>query len=149
MLRVSTLYASSAAATAAYYTRYLTEAPGEQPGVWSGSQADGFGLAGEVTAEALQTLLEGRDPVTGSRLGRELVDRVKANGRLVRAVAGFDATFSAPKSLSRVVGVDRRHPAARRPRRRRHRGVGAFGAVRVDDPGARRTVGGCIPTATG
>ena len=99
MLRVSTLYASSAAATAAYYTRYLTEAAGEQPGVWSGSQAAEFGLAGEVTAEALQALLEGRDPVTGSRLGRELVDRVKANGTLVRAVAGFDATFSAPKSL--------------------------------------------------
>ena len=36
----------------------------------------------------------------GSRLGRELVDRVKADGTVVRAVAGFDATFSAPKSLS-------------------------------------------------
>ena len=100
MLRVSTLYASSAAATAAYYTRYLTEAPGEQPGVWSGNQAAGLGLAGEVTAEALQTLLEGRDPFSGSRLGRELVDRLKVNGAVVRAVAGFDATFSAPKSLS-------------------------------------------------
>jgi conjugative relaxase-like TrwC/TraI family protein len=100
MLRVSTLYASSAAATAAYYTPYLTEAPGEVPGVWSGQQAADFGLAGEVTAEALQALLEGRDPISGSRLGRELVDRVKANGAVVRAVAGFDATFSAPKSLS-------------------------------------------------
>ncbi len=100
MLRVSTLYASSAAATAAYYTRYLTEAPGEQPGVWSGIQAAGLGLSGEVTSEALQTLLEGRDPETGARLGRELVDRVKVNGAVVRAVSGFDATFSAPKSLS-------------------------------------------------
>ena len=59
MLRVSTLYASSAAATAAYYTRYLTEAPGEQPGVWSGSQADGFGLAGEVTPESLAVVVGG------------------------------------------------------------------------------------------
>jgi conjugative relaxase-like TrwC/TraI family protein len=100
MLRVSTLYASSAAATAAYYTRYLTEAPGEPPGVWSGNQAAGLGVSGEVTSEALQRLSEGRDPVSGSRLGRELVDRVKANGAMVRAVAGFDATFSAPKSLS-------------------------------------------------
>ena len=38
MLRVTTLYASSASATAAYYTRYLA-APGEQPGVWCGQQA--------------------------------------------------------------------------------------------------------------
>jgi conjugative relaxase-like TrwC/TraI family protein len=45
-------------------------------------------------------LLEGRDPISDSRLGRELVDRVKANGQVVRAVAWFDATFSAPKSLS-------------------------------------------------
>ena len=67
--------------------------------MWSGSQAAGFGLAGEVTSEALQALLEGRDPVSGSRLGRELVDRVTADGAVVRAVAGFDATFSAPKSL--------------------------------------------------
>jgi conjugative relaxase-like TrwC/TraI family protein len=100
MLRVSTLYASSAAATAAYYTRYLCEAPGERPGVWSGSQATELGLAGDVTPQALQRLLEGRHPTTGSLLGRELVDRVKVNGQVVRAVAGFDATFSAPKSVS-------------------------------------------------
>jgi conjugative relaxase-like TrwC/TraI family protein len=45
-------------------------------------------------------LLQGRDPLSGSRLGRELVDRYRADGRVVRAVAGFDATFSAPKSVS-------------------------------------------------
>ena len=60
----------------------------------------GSGLAGEVSRAALQTLLGGRDPMSGSPLGRELVDRVKADGTVVRAVAGFDATFSAPKSLS-------------------------------------------------
>ncbi len=42
MLRVTTLHASSAAATAAYYAKYLTDAPGEVPGVWSGGQADRF-----------------------------------------------------------------------------------------------------------
>ena len=46
MLRVTTLYASSAVATAAYYTRYLAQAPGEEPGVWSGRQAEALGLAG-------------------------------------------------------------------------------------------------------
>jgi conjugative relaxase-like TrwC/TraI family protein len=33
-------------------------------------------------------------------MGRLLEDRFRADGRVVRAVAGFDATFSAPKSLS-------------------------------------------------
>jgi conjugative relaxase-like TrwC/TraI family protein len=100
MLRVSTLYASSAAATAAYYTRYLTEAPGEQHGVWSGRQAAGLGLSGVVTGDQLELLLQGCDPSTGSGLGRELLDRVRTDGSVVRAVSGFDATFSAPKSLS-------------------------------------------------
>ena len=64
MLRVTTLYASSAVATAAYYTRYLAQAPGEEPGVWSGQQAADLGLDGHVDADALQSLLEGRDPQT-------------------------------------------------------------------------------------
>ena len=46
MLRVTTLHASSAAATAAYYAQYLTAAPGEVPGVWSGRQAAGLGTVG-------------------------------------------------------------------------------------------------------
>jgi conjugative relaxase-like TrwC/TraI family protein len=100
VLRVTTLYASSAAATAAYYAHYLADAPGEEPGVWWGRQADGLGLADTVTEDALETLLSGRDPASGSPLGRELVDRVKSSGAVVRAVSGFDATFSAPKSLS-------------------------------------------------
>jgi conjugative relaxase-like TrwC/TraI family protein len=100
MLRVTTLYASSAVATAAYYTRYLADAPGEEPGRWLGRQADQLGLAGRVEADDLQRLLEGRDPASGVTLGRELVDRATADGRVVKAVAGFDATFSAPKSLS-------------------------------------------------
>jgi len=100
VLRVTTLYASSAAATAAYYAHYLADAPGEEPGVWWGRQAAELGLVGAVTEGALETLLTGGDPTSGSPLGRVLVDRVKANGQVVRAVAGFDATFSAPKSLS-------------------------------------------------
>ena len=100
MLRVTTLYASSAAATANYYTRYLTRAPGEVEGVWTGKQATALGLSDSVSAEALEALLEGRDPVRGTRLGYPLADRVLADGRVVRAVAGFDATFSAPKAVS-------------------------------------------------
>ena len=100
MLRVTTLYASSAVATAAYYTRYLAQAPGEEPGVWSGRQAEGLGLAGRVVADDLQRLLEGRDPSTGTRLGSALVDLATAYGSTVKAVAGFDATFPSPKSVS-------------------------------------------------
>ncbi len=100
MLRVTTLYASSAAATANYYTRYLARAPGEVDGVWTGKQADALGLADSVSGESLELLLEGRDPVDGTRLGYPLADRTLADGRVVRAVAGFDATFSAPKSVS-------------------------------------------------
>ncbi len=100
MLRVTTLYAGSAAATARYYTKYLTQAPGEQPGVWSGAQAAGLGLSGEVSTDALELLLSGCDPVSGVTLGYPLRDRTLANGTVIRAVAGFDATVSAPKSLS-------------------------------------------------
>ena len=96
MLRVTTLYAASASATATYYTRYLAGAPGEEPGVWSGEQAATLGLSGRVAVDELQTLLEGRDPATGTPLGTPLVDRTMADGRVIRAVAGFDATFSAP-----------------------------------------------------
>jgi len=38
--------------------------------------------------------------VTGTRLGTALVDRFDSQGKLIPAVAGFDATFSAPKSVS-------------------------------------------------
>ena len=100
MMRVTTLYAATATTTAGYYTRYLTQATGEQPGSWLGNQADQLGLTGEVTTEALQLLLSGCHPTTGATLGHPLVDRTLSNGKVIRAVAGFDATLSAPKSLS-------------------------------------------------
>ena len=100
MIRVTTLYASTAATTARYYTRYLTDAPGELPGQWYGQQADLLGLNGTVTTEALERLLSGHDPISDVELGLPLKDRTLANGKTIRAVAGFDATVSAPKSLS-------------------------------------------------
>ena len=109
MLRVTTLYAATAAATANYYTQYLTQAPGEVAGVWTGDHAAALGLSGSVTAESLRALLEGRDPVRGTRLGFPLTDRVLTDGRVVRAVAGFDATFSAPKSVSVLWALTQDH----------------------------------------
>jgi len=52
------------------------------------------------STEALEALLSGRDPTTGTTLGYPLRDRTSSNGSVIRAVAGFDATLSAPKSLS-------------------------------------------------
>ncbi|MBA2385669.1 MAG: relaxase domain-containing protein [Acidimicrobiia bacterium] len=78
---MTTLHASSAAATAAYYAHYLAAAPGEAPGEWAGRQAHDLGLSGPVMADALESLLSGHDPVTGSLLGRELLDRFTSDGQ--------------------------------------------------------------------
>ncbi|MGH9229552.1 MAG: MobF family relaxase, partial [Acidimicrobiales bacterium] len=88
-------------ASARYYTRYLADDDGpDDEGRWLGRQAAGLGLSGTVATEDLESLLSGHDPVSGTRLGRALVDRYDTKGRLIPAVAGFDATFSAPKSVS-------------------------------------------------
>ena len=101
MLDVNTIYASGAATSAAYYTQYLTpDGTGERPGIWVGRGAVELGLAGEVTTEDLEALLEGLDPHTGALLGSRFRDRVTKHGTLIQAVAGFDGTFSAPKSVS-------------------------------------------------
>jgi conjugative relaxase-like TrwC/TraI family protein len=100
VLRVTTIHASTAGASARYYTRYLTEEGPGGEGAWRGRQAEGLGLSGTVATDELEALLSGHDPGTGTRLGRALVDRYDTKGRLIPAVAGFDGTFSAPKSLS-------------------------------------------------
>ena len=101
MLDVNTIYASSAGTSAAYYTQYLTpDGTGERPGVWTGRGAENLGLAGEVSTEDLEALLKGLDPHTGALLGSRFQDRVTKHGTLIQAVAGFDGTFSAPKSVS-------------------------------------------------
>jgi conjugative relaxase-like TrwC/TraI family protein len=97
---VTTLYASSAHDSARYYTRYLAQDGPEAEGVWLGRQAASLGLDGAVSTDDLEALLSGRDPATGVQLGRALVDRIGPKGKLIRAVAGFDCTFSAPKSVS-------------------------------------------------
>ncbi|MGH9271817.1 MAG: relaxase domain-containing protein, partial [Ilumatobacteraceae bacterium] len=65
MLRLRTIYASSASSAAKYFAKYLAEAPGERPGAWTGQQAAGLGLTGTVTVADLELLLLGRDPVSG------------------------------------------------------------------------------------
>ena len=65
--------------------------PDEPPGRWWGSGIDALGLAGEVHGEQLRALLAGHHPSTGHSIGRGFGDR---------SARGFDATFSAPKSVS-------------------------------------------------
>jgi conjugative relaxase-like TrwC/TraI family protein len=100
MLRVTTIHANTAGASARYYTRYLAEDGRDNEAQWLGRQAEGLGLSGTVSTEDMEALLSGHDPTTGTRLGTPLVERVTPRGKLIRAVAGYDATFSAPKSLS-------------------------------------------------
>ena len=65
--------------------------PDEPPGRWRGQGREALGLDGPVTGPDLRALLEGHHPQSGERLGRRFGD-VSARG--------FDATFSAPKSVS-------------------------------------------------
>ena len=115
MLRVTTIYASTAAKSAAYYTKYLTGAPGEVPGVWSGRQSAAFGLSGNVDTESLTRLLEGRDPVSGTRLGRALVDRVTRRWAGGEGGVGVRCDVLGAQVGERVVGADRRQTVPRSP----------------------------------
>src|SRR3954451_2712329 len=72
------------------------EGEGEAPGNWVGSGAASLALRGEVTEGGISLLLDGRDPGSGAQLRRPL-----ASG----AVAGFDLTFRAPKSVSVLFGI--------------------------------------------
>jgi conjugative relaxase-like TrwC/TraI family protein len=84
-------------------TRYYTES-GNPPGRWLGAGLVGLdggrGLeAGSVASEEQMFRLfgMGNDPVTGEQLGNRPY-RIDTNGR--GSVAGFDLTFSVPKSIS-------------------------------------------------
>src|SRR5580698_7557600 len=99
---------------------YYTE--GERVrGEWQGQLATRFGLTGEVQEEQFARLSEGQHPVTGEQLVRHQTAREYENGRgeMVRSMehrAGWDATFSAPKSVSltALVGGDDRVKEAHR-----------------------------------
>jgi len=99
---------------------YYTE--GEQiHGKWHGRLAEQWGLRGEVREEHFQRLSEGQHPITGEQLIRHQAAREYMNrrGEQVSPMehrAGWDATFSAPKSVSltALVGRDERVRKAHR-----------------------------------
>jgi conjugative relaxase-like TrwC/TraI family protein len=82
---------------------------------WQGRLASQWNLAGPVHDEHFARLAEGQHPQTGEQLIRHQVSRTYEgkNGKEVTSVehrAGWDATFSAPKSVSitALVGGDDR-----------------------------------------
>jgi conjugative relaxase-like TrwC/TraI family protein len=84
-------------------------------GEWHGRLAEQWGLRGEVGEEHFQRLTEGQHPINGEQLVRHKAAReyVNEHGQKIRTMehrAGWDATFSAPKSVSltALVGGDER-----------------------------------------
>ncbi len=102
--------------TANYYKQ-----DGIVQGEWQGQLAARMGLSGAVTAEEFARLSEGRHPQTDEPMvkHREAQEYKNADGSTTKAVehrAGWDATFSAPKSVSltALVGGDERVREAHR-----------------------------------
>jgi conjugative relaxase-like TrwC/TraI family protein len=94
---------------------------GEVNGNWMGRLAEEWDLQGEVTSEQYARLVAGQDPNTGEQLIRFVPSREAVNnyGEEITTSehrAGWDATFSAPKSVSlaALVGDDDRVRVAHR-----------------------------------
>src|SRR6266852_4541136 len=90
-------------------------------GEWQGRLSEQFGLAGTVSAEDFAKLSQGHHPQTGEQLVRQRAsyEYQDADGKTVKTMehrAGWDATFSAPKSVSltALVGGDERVREAHR-----------------------------------
>ncbi len=90
-------------------------------GEWQGRLAEQFGLAGIVSAEDFEKLSQGEHPQTGEQLVRQRAsyEYQDADGKTIKTMehrAGWDATFSAPKSVSltALVGGDERVREAHR-----------------------------------
>ena len=94
---------------------------GEIADEWQGHLAPQFGLAGAVSAEDFARLSQGQNPMTGEQLVRQRAsyEYQDANGKTIKTMehrAGWDATFSVPKSVSltALVGGDERVSEAHR-----------------------------------
>jgi conjugative relaxase-like TrwC/TraI family protein len=90
-------------------------------GEWQGHLAGQFGLVGAVSAEDFAKLSQGQHPQTGEQLVRQRAsyEYQDADGKTIKTMehrAGWDATFSAPKSasLTALVGGDERVREAHR-----------------------------------
>ncbi|MFG6095029.1 MobF family relaxase [Leptothoe sp. ISB3NOV94-8A] len=80
-----------------YLVKDYYHSDNERPGVWVGSGAKQLGLNGEVAPEHMENLWQGYSPEGDKKL-------VQNAGAKTRR-AGWDITFSAPKSVSVAWGV--------------------------------------------
>jgi conjugative relaxase-like TrwC/TraI family protein len=118
-------------------------------GEWRGKLAEEFGLSGAVGALEFSRLAEGQHPATGEQLVRHrAVHEYKTeDGRTATPVehrAGWDATFSAPKSVSltALVGGDNEVREA-------HRKSVAFALNELEHYTQARIGGNHAPETTG
>jgi conjugative relaxase-like TrwC/TraI family protein len=126
LLTISKALSSAQAQT--YHAKEFTSAEqnywkqdGAVVGEWQGRLAERFGLAGAVDAQHFARLSEGQNPITGEQLVRHRSGQSYStvDGTTVKPVAhraGWDATFSAAKSVSltALVGGDERVREAHR-----------------------------------
>jgi len=118
-------------------------------GEWQGRMAAGFGLSGGVAAEDFARLSSGQHPQTEKQLvqHRKAQEYSNAQGETVKPVehrAGWDATFSAPKSVSltALVGGDDRVRVA-------HREAVTFALEQLERYTQARIGGNHPPASTG
>jgi conjugative relaxase-like TrwC/TraI family protein len=118
-------------------------------GEWRGKLAEEFGLSGGVGALEFSRLAEGQHPATGEQLVQHRVahEYKSEDGRTVTPVehrAGWDATFSAPKSVSltALVGGDDQVREA-------HRNAVAFALNELERYTQARIGGNHAPETTG
>jgi conjugative relaxase-like TrwC/TraI family protein len=137
-----------------YYRQEFTSAKenyysesGDVRGEWYGQLAEEWGLKGEVASEQYERLVAGQDPHTGEQLVRTVKSREEVNkyGEEITTSehrAGWDATFSAPKSVSlaALVGNDERIRVAHRE--------GVNEAMKVFEEFTQARMGGNKPAVT-
>lgn len=118
-------------------------------GKWRGKLAEEFGLSGAVGALEFSRLAEGQHPATGEQLVRHRAvhENKTEDGRTVTPAehrAGWDATFSAPKSVSltALVGGDDEV-------RQAHRRAVAFALNELEHYTQARIGGNYAPETTG
>ena len=102
MLSLGKIGSGKGLGSATYYVRSVADGAedyylgrGEAPGYWAGTAAKKLALSGEVDSSQFLSLMEGNHPQG---------DYVLYAGN-ARSVQAFDATFSAPKSISLLYGL--------------------------------------------
>lgn len=122
---------------------------GEISGEWQGKLAANFGLSGAVAAEDFARLSQGQHPKSGEQVVRQRASYQYKNseGKTITTMehrAGWDATFSAPKSVSltALVGGDVRVREA-------HREAVAAALKELESYTQARIGGNHLPETTG